>query len=138
IIEKDLTFISTTPSTHNVAVVGFASKGPINTPTIVSSLAEMATIFGNPHPDTGDAYGVYAAQLALQITNQLYYVRVAETNPLSPSVATLAEVDATAAGGKIDILSSTAGPYDFTGLGDKFFRWKLNGVLNDKTLVVLE
>lgn len=138
IIEKDLTFISTTPSTHNVAVVGFASKGPINTPTIVSSLAEMATIFGNPHPDTGDAYGVYAAQLALQITNQLYYVRVADTNPLSPSVATLAEVDATAAGGKIDILSSTAGPYDFTGLGDKFFRWKLNGVLNDKTLVVLE
>lgn len=138
IIEKDLTYITTTPSLHNVAVVGFASKGPINTPTIVTSLADLATVFGNPHPDDGDAYGIYAAQLALQISNQVYYVRVAETNPLSPEVATLAEVDALASGGKIDILSATAGPYDFTGLGDKFFRFKLNGVLNDKTLVVLE
>ena len=138
IIEKDLTYITTTPSLHNVAIVGFASKGPVNTPTIVSSLADLATVFGNPHPDDGDAYGIYAAQLALQVTNQLYYVRVADTSPLSASAATIAEVEAVASGGKIDILSSTAGPYDFTGLGDKFFRFKLNGVLNDKTLVVLE
>lgn len=135
IIEKDLTYTTTTPTLHNVAVVGFASKGPINTPTIVTSLVDLAVGFGNPHPSEGDPYMIYAAQLALQITNQIYVVRVADTDALSPTEATTASVEAVAAGGIIDVPSAVAGPYVFAD--DVFFRWKLNGVTSDKTLVVL-
>jgi hypothetical protein len=135
IIEKDLTFVTTTPTLHNVAVVGFASKGPINTPTIVASQVDLGIQFGNPHPAESDPYMIYAALNALLVSNQVYIVRVADTNSLSPTAATLAQVEAPSAGGMIDVISGTAGDYVFGA--DAFFRWKLNGVLNDKTLVVL-
>lgn len=135
ILEKDLSFVTSTPSLHNVAVVGFASKGPINAPTIVTSQVDLATVFGNPHPAESDPYMIYAAQSALLISNQLYVVRVADTNSLSPTAATLAQVDAPAAGAEIDIVSGVAGDYTFAT--DSFFRWKLNGQINSKTLVVV-
>ena len=37
ITENDLTFVSPSTTFHKIGLVGFASKGPINTPTSVTS-----------------------------------------------------------------------------------------------------
>jgi len=56
-------------------------------------------------------------------------------DPVSDEAAEIASVDVPAAGDLIKIESDTAGDYEFDD--DSFFRWKLNGVLSSKTLVVL-
>lgn len=140
ITEKDLTFLAETPSLQRIGLVGFASKGPINTPTEVTSLTDLQTKFGNPHPDsTNPPYLIYAAQLALQISNSVFIVRCGETNPTSPYYAETGEVQVPAAGEVIDVVGS--GVFDATdtiSFSDSvFFRWRLNGVLSSKVLVLL-
>lgn len=135
ISEVDLTLLSPTTTFHRIGLVGFASKGPINTPTSVTSLTDLATKFGNPHPDQGDPYLIYAAQQALQVSNDVVIVRVADVDPTSGSQATTASVEIPAAGGLVDIIGSATGP-NYTFAVDSYFAWKLNGVLASKTLVV--
>lgn len=135
ITERDLSFIAPQQSTNNAGLIGFASKGPVNLPTLISTSRQLTTIFGNPHPDVGDPFLIYAAQQYLLVANTLYVVRIADTDPVSDEQALTATVDVPAAGTIIDIVSTTAGPYSFDT--DSFFRWKLNGVLSSKTLVVL-
>lgn len=140
ITEKDLTFLAETPSLQRIGLVGFASKGPINTPTEVTSLSDLQTKFGNPHPDsTNPPYLIYAAQLALQISNSVYIVRVAETNPVSPYYASTGEVQVPAAGNVIEVVGGeTFDSADEISFDDSvFFRYRLNGVLSSKVLVVL-
>ncbi len=134
ISEVDLTLLSPTTTFHRIGLIGFASKGPINTPTSVTSLTDLATKFGNPHPDQGDPYLIYAAQQALQVSNDVVIVRVADVDPTSGSQATTASVEIPASGGLVDIIGSATGPYSFSA--DGFFSWKLNGVLASKVLVV--
>jgi len=135
ITEKDLSFVAPQQSFHRAGLIGFASKGPINVPTLVSSQNQLTTLFGYPHPESGDPYLIYAAQAYLTVANELYIVRVADDDAVSDEAALTAEVDIPSAGGQIQILSDTAGDYVFGT--DMFFRWKLNGVLHSKTLVVL-
>lgn len=135
IAEKDLTFITAAPTGHRCGLVGFASKGPINIPTLVSTLNELTTTFGNPHPDVGDPYLIYAAQQYLQVGSELFIVRVADVSPVDDEAATTAQVDVPAAGDPVQIESNVAGPYTFDV--DRFFRWRLNGLLASKILVVL-
>lgn len=135
IAEKDLSFITTPPSGHRAGLVGFASKGPINVPTLVSTVTDLNTIFGYPHPDVGDPYLIYAATQYLQFGNELFIVRVGDNSLSSSDAALTASVEITAAGSPVQIESNTAGPYTFDK--DRFFRWKLNGVLASKVLVVL-
>jgi len=142
IAEKDLSFIAPNQSFHRAGLVGFASKGPINSPTLIQTTRQLNTVFGFPHPDVGDPYLIYAGQLYLQTANELYVVRVADVDPVSDEAATTASCPAPAAGETIDIFTSTPGPYHFDGMHgttphDYFFRWRLNGVLASKTLVVL-
>jgi hypothetical protein len=106
ITENDLTFISPTTSFHSIGLVGFASKGPINTPTSVTSLTDLVSKFGNPHPDTGDPYLIYAAQQILRVSSELIITRVADTDPTSAYQANTAAVVAPATGGLIEILGS--------------------------------
>lgn len=134
ITENDLTFVSPTTSFHKVALVGFASKGPINTPTSVTTLTDLVTKFGNPHPDTSDPYLIYAAQQVLRVSSEVIITRVADTDPTSSTQAVSASVDVPAAGGIVDIIGSATGPYTFAD--DAYFSWKLNGVLASKILVV--
>jgi hypothetical protein len=136
ITEKDLSFIAPEQSFHRAALIGFASKGPVNLPTVVATSRQLHTIFGYPHPDLGDPYLLYAAEQYLLVANELYVVRVADTDPVSDEAAEIASVEVPAAGDLIMIESDTPGPYTFNG--DHFFRWKLNGVLSSKTLVVLD
>lgn len=135
IAEKDLSFIAPEQSAHRAGLIGFASKGPINLPTPISTSRQLHTVFGNPHPDTSDPFLIYAADQYLLVANELYVVRVADDDPVSDEQALTAAVDVPAAGSLIEIESATAGPYTFAE--DSFFRWKLNGSLSDKTLVVL-
>ncbi len=135
ITEKDLSFVESEQSSHRAGLVGFASKGPINVPTLISSQRQLNTVFGYPHPESGDPYLVYAAEQYLLVANELYIVRVADEENVSDEQAQTASVDVPSAGGQIAIESDTAGPYTFTT--DHFFRWRLNGVLHSKTLVVL-
>lgn len=135
ITEKDLSFIAPQQSFHRAGLVGFASKGPINVPIMVSTLNQLTTTFGYPHPESGDPYLIYAAQQYLAVANELYIVRVADEDAVSDEAAQTASTEVVSAGGQIEILSDTAGPYTFAT--DSFFRWKLNGVLHSRTLVIL-
>lgn len=135
ITEKDLSFIAPEQSFHRAGLVGFASKGPINVPTLVQTQRQLNTTFGYPHPESGDPYMLYAAQIYLLVATELYIVRVADEKNVSDEVAGIATVDVPSAGGQIQIESDEAGDYTFAV--DSFFRWRLNGVLASKTLVAL-
>ena len=135
IMEQDLSFVAAQQTFHTAAIVGFASKGPINLPTAISSTRQLYTTFGNPHPEAGDPYLIYAAQQYLQVASQLYVVRVAETSAVNNQSATTATNTVLVSGGQITLTSQVAEPYIFST--DSFFRWRLNGVLASKTLVVL-
>lgn len=141
VTEKDLTFlVNETQQAQRLGLVGFASKGPINTPTQVTSIADFNTKFGYPHPsDDNPCYLAYAAMMALQVTNEVYIVRCAETNPISPYYAETAEVMIPSAGDAVNVLGDTAIPQANTvSFGnDLYFSWKLNGVFSSKTLVLL-
>ena len=136
ITEKDLSFIAPEQSFHRAGIVGFASKGPINVPTLISTHRQLNTVFGYPHPESGDPYLIYAAEQYLLVANELWIVRVGDEENVSDEQALKADVALPAAGGQILIESDTAGPYTFAT--DSFFRWKLNGVLQEKVLVVLD
>ena len=142
IAEKDLSFVVAEQSLHRAGLIGFASKGPMNLPILISNSKQLATVFGNPHPDVGDPYLIYAAQQYLLVANELFVVRVGEDDPVSDEEALVASVDVPAAGNVVDIKSATSGPYLFdttyegADVDAYFFRWKLNGVLNSKTLIV--
>jgi len=135
ITEKDLSFVAPEQSFHRAGLVGFASKGPINVPTVVSTQRQLNSVFGYPHPESGDPYMIYAAQQYLLVANELYVVRVADEDNVSDEKAEIASVDVPSAGGRIQIESDTAGPYTFAN--DSFFRWRLNGVQSPKTIVQL-
>lgn len=135
ITEKDLSYIAPDQSFHRAGLVGFASKGPVNLPTLIATTRQLHVVFGNPHPDVGDPFLIYAAEQYLLVANELFIVRVADVDPVSDEQALTATVNVPAAGTLVKIESATAGPYTF--LVDSFFSWKLNGVLSSKTLVVL-
>lgn len=135
ITEKDLSFIAPEQSFHRAGLVGFASKGPINIPTVIRSRRQLNTVFGYPHPEQGDPYLIYAAEQYLLVASELYVVRVADTDPVSWERAKTAQVEIPSAGGEVVFVSSTAGPYGLDK--DMYFRWRLNGVLSSKTLVAL-
>lgn len=135
ITEKDLSFIAPEQSFHRAGIVGFSSKGPINIPVRIQTHRQLNTVFGYPHPESGDPYLIYAAEQYLLTANELYVVRVGDEENVSDEKANTAEVDVLSAGGQIEIESDTAGPYTFAS--DSFFRWRLNEVLSHKILVAL-
>lgn len=135
ITEKDLSFVPPEQTFHRAGLVGFASKGPINVPTMIRTKRELNTVFGFPHPESGDPYLIYAAEQYLLVANELFVVRVGDTDAVSSEAAQVASVDVPSAGGQIIITTDTAGNYSFAKA--RFFRWRLNGVLASKVLVVL-
>ena len=135
ITEKDLSFVESEQSFHRAGLVGFASKGPINVPVRIQTQRQLNIVFGFPHPESGDPYLIYAASQYLLISNELFVVRIADEDAVSDEAAKIAETDIVSAGGQINIESATPGDYEFGT--DSFCRWRLNGVLASKTLVVL-
>jgi len=77
-IEKDVSDFAPSVNPSIVGLVGFASRGPVNTPTLLTNPAQALRDFGTPDLVTG-GQGIYAALEILQKTNQVYYVRAATT-----------------------------------------------------------
>ena len=75
-IEKDVSDYAPSVNPSIVGLVGFASKGPTDTATLVTSPADLIRTFGTPDLVNG-GQGIYGALDILQKTNQVYYVRSA-------------------------------------------------------------
>ena len=78
-VEKDVSDYAPSVNPSIVGLVGFASRGPTNKATLVTSPAELLRTFGTPDLVTG-GQGVYGALEILQKTNQVYYVRAVTTS----------------------------------------------------------
>jgi phage tail sheath protein FI len=137
--EQDLTLLQANTIVEGVGLVGFCSKGPINTPTLVSTVGQLQQLFGYPNlAEDYPPYLYYAAANALTQSSAIFIVRVADTDPLSPYYAETAQVQVPSAGGLLKIYGAV---YDIDDTiqytQNKFFRWSLNGILASKTLVLL-
>jgi hypothetical protein len=84
-----------------------------------------------------------ANRIVKQISTEVWIVRVADIDPVSSNAAETASVDVLSAGGAVTILGNGTTPFTFGDIDgdgivdDRMFRWRLNGVLSQKTLVVL-
>tara|TARA_R110001599_G_scaffold115443_1_gene282186 strand:- start:1049 stop:3448 length:2400 start_codon:yes stop_codon:yes gene_type:complete len=78
-IEKDVSDFAPSVNPSIVGLVGFASRGPVNKPTLLTSPADLIRTFGTPDLVTG-GQGIFGALQVLQKTNQVYYVRAATTD----------------------------------------------------------
>lgn len=86
-IEKDISDYAPSINTSIVGVVGFASKGPTNKPTLITSQSNLLRTFGNPSEDIL-GQGLEGALEILEQTNSLYFVRCA-TDSATDASATL-------------------------------------------------
>lgn len=76
VIEKDISNYPATIDSTTVGVVGFAQKGPTDTPTLITSQERLVDLFGEPS-DAVEGQGILGSLELLEATNRLYYVRVA-------------------------------------------------------------
>lgn len=143
ITEKDLSFVPAEQQFNNSVLVGFATKGPVNIPTLIISARQLHQVFGYPDPTISAPYLVYAAEQVLTVANQIWIVRVADVDPASESYSETATETIPSAGTACQIIGNAAQPFDFGDMDgdgvvdDRMFRWRLNGVMSEKALVVL-
>lgn len=143
ITEKDLSFVPAEQRFNRAGLVGFATKGPVNTPTLVRTTRHLHQVFGYPDPSIAAPYLIYAAEQYLAISTEVWIVRVADVDPVSDEAAATAEIDVPSAGTPVKIEGNGVEPFTFgdadgdSVVDDRMFRWRLNGVLSQKTLVVL-
>ena len=77
VIEKDISEYAPSINTSIVGIVGFASKGPTNKATLITSQNNLVSTFGEPSENlTGQ--GIEGALEILEQTNSVYYVRAAD------------------------------------------------------------
>ena len=76
VIEKDISQYAPAINSSVVGIVGFASKGPVNKATLITSPQQLIDTFGEPRESiTGQ--GLEGSIEILQQTNSMYYVRAA-------------------------------------------------------------
>ena len=76
VVEKDFSEFAPTLNSSVAGIVGFASQGPTNKATLITSAAQLIRTFGRPDLTAG-GQGLYAALEILSKTNSMYYVRTA-------------------------------------------------------------
>jgi hypothetical protein len=96
-----------------VAIVGFASRGPVDEPVLISNAEQAYNIFGDPTQYTG-GQGLLALHEILAINNQMYYVRAA-----APTKAT-AIVDVSAGSCPFAVVSGLTDNYAHAFLVDVY------------------
>jgi len=84
LVEKDVSNYPPSIGTTTVGIVGFATKGPTNKATLVTSQDNLVDQFGYPQ-STMEGQGLVGALELLEITNSLYYVRVAASDAKNAS-----------------------------------------------------
>ena len=84
VIEKDFSQYAPSINSSVVGLVGFASKGPTNKATLITSPNNLITNFGHPNESiTGQA--LEGALEVLETTNSLYFVRAATADAADAS-----------------------------------------------------
>ena len=86
-IEKDISEYAPSINTSIVGIVGFASKGPTNKATLITSQNSLVDTFGPPSEGVL-GQGLEGSLEILEQTNSLYYVRAA-TSDAADASATL-------------------------------------------------
>ena len=93
VLENDVSIYTPNINSSVVGLVGFANKGPVNKPTLITSQENLIRIFGTP--DTSLAgQAVEGALEILEATNQLYFVRGIATADASAYASAIATVGA--------------------------------------------
>lgn len=72
------------------AIAGVFPNGPINEPTLIRSVGQLETVFGEP--DGGNDETFFTAASYLAYSNQMYVIRVAN-NAAAPYTKTKTEID---------------------------------------------
>jgi hypothetical protein len=95
ILERDMSTFTVTSSETVLAVVGYATKGPIGKATVITSRAEFNEIFGEPVKNS--PYSALAIYRAFNQGNQVIFYRVADNTAISAEVAVTNPIPGTAA-----------------------------------------
>jgi len=102
-VEKDFSDYIPAINPSVVGAVGFASRGPINDPTLVTDAGNLLKVFGRPDQTTG-GQGLWGAYNILERTNSMYFVRAATeaassafitVPPGTPAVVNVSGLDGT-------------------------------------------
>jgi phage tail sheath protein FI len=83
-VEKDMSTYPVAPNASIVGIVGFASKGPTNEATLITSPENLIKTFGEPS-ESLDGQGLEGALEILEATNSIYFVRAAGSTALEAS-----------------------------------------------------
>jgi len=83
-IEKDISDYTPSINSSVVGIVGFASKGPTNKATLITSQNSLITTFGQPSEDIA-GQGLEGSLEILEQTNSMYYVRAAASDAADAS-----------------------------------------------------
>jgi len=86
VIEKDVSDYAVALDSSIVGIVGFASKGPVNKATLITSPQNLVTLFGKPS-DSIPGQGLEGAIEILEATNAIYYVRGTTQTALEASAS---------------------------------------------------
>lgn len=84
VVEKDISDYPAPIDSSIVGVVGFASKGPVNKATLLTSPQQLVSVFGQPGNGL-PGQGLEGAVTILESTNQIYFVRTASDTTLEAS-----------------------------------------------------
>ena len=88
LIEKDISEYAPTVNSSVVGIVGFASKGPTNKATLITSPQNLVQTFGPPSENIA-GQGLEGAIEVLETTNQVYFVRASDENTEADASATI-------------------------------------------------
>ena len=84
VLENDVSIYTPNVNSSVVGVVGFADKGPTDKATLITSQANLLKQFGKPKSAI-PGQGLEGALEILEATNQVYFVRAANSDKLSAS-----------------------------------------------------
>jgi len=74
-VEQDFSEYAPSISSTIPAVIGYASKGPIDKPTLITSAKQLVDTFGRPDQVNDGEHTILGALEILKKTNTLYYIR---------------------------------------------------------------
>lgn len=87
-LEKDNSSYPPSIDSSIVGVVGFATKGPVDKPKLVTSAQNLLNLFGNPS-ESLPGQGLEGAMEILETTNQIRYVRTLGSTGYANASATM-------------------------------------------------
>tara|TARA_R110002020_G_scaffold80048_1_gene200000 strand:+ start:1255 stop:3390 length:2136 start_codon:yes stop_codon:yes gene_type:complete len=110
VIERDISEYAPTVNSSVVGLVGFASKGPMNKATLVTSPQNLTRVFGRPSEHiSGQA--LEGAIEILETTNQVYFVRAGDSTTATDASSTVTYGGCPAVGFVASALGVTNGLY---------------------------